>query len=423
MNGMMLNGRSPVALLLTLLSIGLLVYACTSDAPSSRAPKGAAKGLVAAADGLPSGELWRQDFTFADMDGDGEIDLITAPPRKSKEPWPHIFLHRQNHWEPVVCQGVGNNGFPQQTYVYGGVAVADFTGDGTMEIAIAMHEAGIRIFSNTGTGPCGPWEEQSNVSEKIRTLRSRSIVTADMNKDGRVDIVALSEAPSMESNAEAQGLAILWNEASGWRFEGIEGSAGLFGDHVAIGEVNGDGIPDIAAGSLNDMRPQFLWLSDGNGKWQAVSAEGLPNNIIAWSVQLVDFDGDGKDELLLGVGGAPVHQNGGPRVYRWDGVRWNNLSQGLPQVFWVCGVTATDIDGDGRKEIVAAGMYTGTVKVYSQQPDGNWIERQELQVAKESEKLRNYKVRAFSTEKSAQNVIVANYAAEGDGKLTAWVGR
>ncbi len=405
--------------MLVFMSAGLFVCACTSDAPSPGGPK----SLVVAADGLPSGDLWRQDFTFADMDGDGELDLITAPPRKSKEPWPHIFLRRENRWQPVVCTGVGHNGFPQQEYAYGGVTVADFTGDGKMEIAIAVHETGIRIFSNTGTGPCGPWEEQSNVPESVRTFRSRAIVTADMNKDGRVDLVALSEAPGRESNDEPQGLGILWNEASGWRFEGIEGSRGLFGDDVAIGEVNGDGVPDIATGSLNDTRPQFLWLSDGNGKWHAVSAEGLPSHIIAWSVQLVDLDNDEKAEVLLGVGGAPMYQNGGPRVYRWDGSQWNNLSQGLPQVFWVSGVTATDVDGDGRKEIAAAGMYTGTLKLYSQQPDGNWFERQELQAAAESEKLRNYKVRAFLCEKSAQNVIVANYAGEGDGKIIAWVGR
>ena len=202
--------------------------------------------------------------------------------------------------QPVVCTGVGHNGFPQQEYAYGGVTVADFTGDGKMEIAIAVHETGIRIFSNTGTGPCGPWEEQSNVPESVRTFRSRAIVTADMNKDGRVDLVALSEAPGRESNDEPQGLGILWNEASGWRFEGIEGSRGLFGDDVAIGEVNGDGVPDIATGSLNDTRPQFLWLSDGNGKWHAVSAEGLPSHIIAWSVQLVDLDNDGKDGSVVG---------------------------------------------------------------------------------------------------------------------------
>jgi len=314
---------------------------------------------------------------------------------------------------------VERNGFPQQEYGYGGVAVADFSGDGKPDIAIAMHEVGIRIFTNTGTGPCGPWEEQKDLPEKVSHFRSRAIISADMNRDGRMDVVLLSEAPQMNANDTTPGLGILWNETSGWRFQTITGSEGLFGDDIAVGEVNGDGVPDIATGSLSDSRPDFLWLSDGNGGWHAASAEGLPSNMIAWSVQLVDFDKDGKDELLLGVGGAPMYKNGGPRVYRWDGTRWQSLSQGLPQMFWVSGVTAVDFDGDGRKEIVAAGMYTGTVKVYSQQSDGTWVERQEIKEEKLA-KVRNYKVRSFRTNTGGQDVIVANYAGESYGTITAW---
>jgi hypothetical protein len=404
-----------VVLIVLVLKSGVLVSACAPDAPS---PSGQ-KSLVAAAEGLPMGDEWRQDFTFADMDGDSELDLITAPPRKSKEPWPHIFLRQQNGWTSVSCPGVERNGFPQQEYGYGGVAVADFTGDGKAEIAIAMHETGLRILTNTGTGPCGPWEEQQGVPDPVRTFRSRAIVSVDMNRDGRADLLLLSEAPPMDASDMTPGLAILWNETSGWRLQTITGSDGLFGDDIAVGEVNGDGVPDIATGSLGDSRPDFLWLSDGNGGWHTASAEGLPSNMIAWSVQLVDFDNDGKDELLLGVGGAPMYKNGGPRVYRWDGTRWQSLSQGLPQVFWVSGVTAVDFDGDGRKEIVAAGMYTGTVKVHSQQSDGTWVEQQEIKEEKLA-KVRNYKVRSFRTNTGRQDVIVANYAGENSGTITAW---
>lgn len=380
------------------------------------------KGLVPFAQGLPTGFLWRQDFVFADMDGDGLADIVTAPPRKSQEPWPHIFLRRQNSWEPVSCPGVANNGFPSQEYAYGGVAVADFDRDGNLDIAIAMHETGMRIFSSRAKGPCGPWEEVQNLPKAMVNRRSRAIVAADMNKDGRMDLVALAEAPDKNAGDNTAGITICWNEVGGWRTQKIEGSEGLFGDDITIGEVNGDGTPDIAVGSLNDQRPQFVWLSDGKGGWQAASPEGFAANIIAWTVQLVDFDNDGKDELLLGVGGAPVYQNGGPRVYRWDGAHWSDLSRGLPQVSWVCGVTAIDLDKDGRKEIVAAEMYTGRMQVYGQQADGTWVERQNFQ-AVDIERLRNYKIHALLADKSDQSLIAANYAGESNGKIAAWVWR
>ena len=118
-----------------------------------------------------------------------------------------------------------------------------------------------------------------------------------------------------------------------------------------------------------------------------------------------------------------MYENGGPRVYRWTDGQWKSLSEGLPQVFWVSGVTAVDVDSDGKKEIIAAGMYTGTARLYRQLTDGTWSEAQEIKVVGEPEKLRNYKVRSFSRKTEPQNVIVANYAGEHGGKFVAWIWR
>jgi hypothetical protein len=387
----------------------------------SSAPSATEGALVLVSEGLPQGQEWRQDFTFADMNGDGVLDLITAPPRKSTEPWPHIFLRERDRWQQA-CPNVNRSGFSeQQEYIYGGVAVADFDGDGVLDIALAMHETGLRILQSKSKGPCGPWEERHDLPQEMLQLRSRAIVAADMNRDGRPDIVALSESPPMRGGSDTRGIVILWNDASGWRSQDLPGSEGIYGDDIAVGEVNGDGILDIATGNLTDQRLQFAWLSEGEGWWKAVT-EGLPEHTIAWSVQLVDIDGDGRDELVLGAGGAPLRKNAGPRVYRWNGTRWHDLSQGLPRVSWVSGVAAADLDGDGRTEIVAAGMYTRTVQVYEQQGDGVWRERQKFSLP-DTQKLRNYKMRTVSLDDSGRALVVGNFSSESGGELLAWAWR
>ena len=58
------------------------------------------------------------------------------------------------------------------------------------------------------------------------------------------------------------------------------------------------------------------------------------------------------------------------------------------------------------------------VEVYSQQSDGTWIKRQEVKDEK-LDKVRNYKVHSFRT-KTGGEVVVANYAGESYGTITAW---
>lgn len=376
--------------------------------------------FVLLAEGLPQEQQWRQDFVFADMDGDGLRDLVTAPPRKGQEGRPYIFLRRRDGWQQA-CADTMRGGFPLSDYFYGGVAVADFDGNKIPAIAIAMHEIGIRIFRSQQPGPCGPWEERRDLPDVMTHMPSRAIVAADMNRDGRIDLVALSEAPGLDKNLMTTGVVIFWNDPAGWRAQTLPGSAGLFGDDVAVGEVNGDGVPDIAVGNLDGGRREFAWLSDGAGGWRA-ETDGLPELTLGWSVQLVDLDGDGSDDLLLGAGGPPSNENAGPRAYRWDGKRWHGLSQGLPQVSWVVGVAAADLDGDGTAEIIAAGMHTGVVHVYGRQADGAWSERHTLTVPN-GEGLRNYKVRAVSDDALKQGLVVANYAGESGGKILAWTWR
>jgi hypothetical protein len=339
------------------------------------------------------------------------------------EAWPHIFLARQDRWEPLSCPNVERNGFPRQEYAYGGVAVADFDGDGKHDIAIAMHETGIRVLVNKGDRLCGPWEEQTGLPQEMLSMRTRAITAVDFNRDGRVDLAALSEAVPINSDDSTPGIVVFWNESSGWRRQIITGSEGLFGDDIATGEVNGDTTPDIVVGSLSDQRPQFVWLSDGKGGWTAASTEGFVPYILAWSTQLVDMDNDGKDDLLLSVGGAPVYKNSGPRVYRWEGTTWKNLSDGLPPETLAGGVAAVDLDHDGKKEIVAAEIYSGIVQVYGQRADGTWEERQRLQIGTEPGAVRNYKVRTHYDKKRDRTLVVANYAGEHTGKILAWTWR
>jgi hypothetical protein len=88
----------------------------------------------------------------------------------------------------------------------------------------------------------------------------------------------------------------------------------------------------------------------------------------------------------------------------------------------VSGVAVADLDGDGRKEIVAAGMYTGVVQVYEQQDNGTWRERQTISLPN-TQKPRNYKMRTVSMDDSGRALVVGNFSAESGGEILAWTWR
>ncbi|MFQ5765328.1 MAG: FG-GAP repeat domain-containing protein [Rhodospirillales bacterium] len=173
-------------------------------------------------------------------------------------------------------------------------------------------------------------------------------------------------------------------------------------ESVAVGDITGNGNPDIVTTNFNDSRvfaydqdggllPSFpvtvgrildeptLGDLDGDGDHEIVFwtdrtslggpgiivlngdgtlVEGWPqatNAVGNFGVALGDVDGDGRLELLAGtVGNAATFEGG---VYLWndDGTPVPGWPKLLPNVFFASPMTIADVDGDGRGDIVAPG--------------------------------------------------------------------
>ena len=109
--------------------------------------------------------------------------------------------------------------------------------------------------------------------------------------------------------------------------------------------------------------PNFLMRNDGAGKFVDVSAGSgaCPNEFPARSVAVLDYDGDGLLDLLVGEcffqGGK-----GRSRLFRNRGnFKFEDVSRavGLPEKVTGFGVAAGDVNGDGWPDIFLAGRYGG----------------------------------------------------------------
>lgn len=197
-----------------------------------------------------------------------------------------------------------------------------------------------------------------------------SFAIADMNGDGIPDIVA----PPSRLGADPT-LHIWLGDGHGrftrWKLTYLENgkvSPNFSLDYggVAVGDIDGDGKPDVVAASHTAGLSALF--GDGTGRFEVVR-KGLPRRgFSTQAVALADVNGDGKLDIIAssdtydyqGAGWDP-HQL---RVYLYDGARgWKYEEGALTDGAYSNSVTAWDYNGDGRLDILTGSQAYGAVQL------------------------------------------------------------
>jgi len=220
--------------------------------------------FVESSKGLPTSGNFRNSLAVADMNGDGCPDLI-VPPERAGGTTPAIFLGDcKGNWT-WWADARWPHGLD-----YGSVVAADFNKDGRMDLAFAVHLNGIYVFLGDGKG------NFTEVNTGLpRDFATRRLIVTDVDHDGWPDIVAISEGPTAmgRPNDPYGRIRAYLNRNKGTAFEGVDvadPTARFGGDWLSAGDFNGDPYPDFAGASIFFSSTANIWMSNGPKKWKVL---------------------------------------------------------------------------------------------------------------------------------------------------------
>ena len=207
------------------------------------------------------------------------------------------------------------------------IQALDLNGDGLLDMAIKVP---YRLFTllNEGGGQFKTHVISLNNDQK-GTL-------ADFNGDGMVDLASISQDNRKKLLRVYLGApGLVFNQNSEVPLEGCP-------DSISAGDANGDGNADVVIGSSCDSRVTLL-LGDGAAGFAA--PRDIPAGSGAFDLNFVDFNNDGKDEILgtaLNVGKPSISIAPDFRDYQLLGpFNWNHTA-------------VADFNGDGFLDLAAS---------------------------------------------------------------------
>jgi len=326
-------------------------------------------GTFQAAVAYASGGYWSEFTAIADVNGDGRPDLLVSSQCQ-------VNGGTANCANGVVSVLLGNGDGTFQSavrYASGGgyaysIATGDVNGDGKLDLLIANQctnnsctSASVGVLLGNGDGSF-----QAAQMFASGAYPDASLAVADVNGDGKPDLVVANLCVS-RTNCASGGVGVLLGKGDGTFQPPVTYGSGQFNaNSVVVGDVNGDGKPDIIVakqclGGTCANGTVGVLLGNGDGTFQPVVNYGSGGQY-AYSVAVADVNGDGKPDLLV------VNQcvtssscaNGvvGVLLGNGDGTFRTAVSYGSGGQY-PDSIAVADVNGDGKPDLLVANYYTG----------------------------------------------------------------
>jgi len=244
------------------------------------------------------------DVIVGDLDGDGRLDVITMSDQNDLR-WYAIPDHPAKPWRMTR---IANS-------VHAGICTGDLDGDGDLDVV--RSNVWLENLDHGRQWAEHQMTESWGDNSKPWTINATRTRTADINLDGRLDVVI--------TDGENRGALIAWLEApldpksGNWKShflpKGDDAARGAY-HSLAVEDFDGDGDLDIFTVEMEAVRGErpprwFLWENvDGKGRF--VEHVILDANLGGHEAVAGDVDGDGDIDICAKLWRPdPQNANGG----------------------------------------------------------------------------------------------------------------
>ena len=284
------------------------------------------------------------DVFAADLDGDGDLDLLSASLTDDKIAW---------------YENDGNQNFTEHTITTTadgavGVYAADFDGDGDMDVfSASFNDDTIAWYINDGS--------QQFTKRTISPIADGAydVLATDVDSDGDMDVLSASGIDD----------SIVWYENDGRQqfARRVISNTANYAVSVYAADVDGDGDLDVLSASILDGT--IAWFeNDGNENFTEHTVSNRLGR--ARSVYAADVDGDGDMDVL-----SASEISGRITWFENDGSQNFTEHTISTTVDLAKDVFAADVDGDGDLDVLSASREDDTIAWYENDGSQNFTER------------------------------------------------
>ncbi|WP_178988169.1 T9SS type A sorting domain-containing protein [Winogradskyella schleiferi] len=304
-----------------------------------------------------------QDYKAADMDADGDNDIIVLYQNGSA---------RSVYWFENT-DGLGTFANSQTLIAmptisgssstdYRGLEVADIDGNGSMDVVVFDSRLnGMVLYKNMGNLV---YDEGTTVANDNPSISDLTL--GDLNNDNTLDIIVtdfnLSEY-SWYSNIDGLG---------NFGTKNLISSTVIFVNHVDYSDIDGDGDLDLVSSSHADDK--IAWYENTNGLGDFSNGQNIISNTTdgARDVFAVDMDGDNDKDVLVSsrleetTGDYQLiwYENDGTGTFIQEHI-FETTSNSILRINYA------DVDDDGDMDVIS-GEDNSVLKLYNNNGDGTF---------------------------------------------------